>query len=135
MIKSCALLTSFSCIFFLALSGGDPEHQLRGDGAQLPVSTSPAPRLQAVLCVPGQILGVPLWCQLLRGLQGEKKLSDASELCGVWIYCKQCGKNAASTESRVLAFAKEARRRSVSAELCEEKLSGRRRVEDCASEK
>lgn len=75
--------------FLLALSGGDPEHQLRGDGAQFPVSTSPAPRLQAVLCVPGQILGLPLWCQLLRGLQGEKNLSDAPEVYRVWIYCKQ----------------------------------------------
>lgn len=80
--------------FLLALSGGDPEHQLRGDGAQFPVSTSPAPRLQAVLCVPGQILGVPLWCQLLRGLQGEKNLSGASEAYGVWIYRKQVARTA-----------------------------------------
>lgn len=87
MMQPYALLTFVFCLFFLALSGGDPEHQLRGDGAQFPVSTSPAPRLQAVLCVPGQILGVPLWCQLLRGLQGEKNLPDASDLYGVWIYC------------------------------------------------
>lgn len=78
--KSCALLAlPFFLSFFLTLSGGDPEHQLRGDGAQFPVSTSSAPRLQAVLRVPGQILGLPLRCQLLRGLQGEKNLSDAPE--------------------------------------------------------
>lgn len=78
-------------VFLLVLSGGDPEHQLRGDGAQFPVSASPAPRLQAVLRVPGQILGVPLRCQLLRGLQGEKNLPDASggrgEVCGVSVDC------------------------------------------------
>lgn len=80
LMKSCALLTLpfFLSVFLLARSGGDPEHQLRGDGAQFPVPASPAPRLQAVLRVPGQILGVPLRCQLLRGLQGEKNLLDAS---------------------------------------------------------
>ena len=63
-------------LFFLVRSGGDPEHQLRGDGTQFSVSTSPTSGLQTMFCVPGQVLRVPLRCQLLWGLQGEKNLSD-----------------------------------------------------------
>uniref|UniRef100_A0A8C9N097 Retinoic acid receptor alpha n=1 Tax=Serinus canaria TaxID=9135 RepID=A0A8C9N097_SERCA len=37
-----------------------------------PLAPTPAPHLQALLRVPGQVLGVPLWGQRLRGLQGER---------------------------------------------------------------
>lgn len=74
------------CPFFFVYSGWDPEHQLRGDGTQFSVSTSPTSYLQALLCVPGQVLRVPLWGQLLWGLQGENNLQDPFELCFVWIY-------------------------------------------------
>ena len=55
------------CISFsLALcSGGDPEHQLRGDGAQLSFSSSSSPGLQAVLRVPGQVVRLSLRSELL----------------------------------------------------------------------
>ena len=46
-------------------SGGDAEQQLGGDGAQLPVPAAPAPGLQAVLRVPGQVIRLPLRGQLL----------------------------------------------------------------------
>lgn len=52
-------------------SDRDPEYQLRGDSAKPTLASPAAPRLQALLCVPGQVLRVPLWCQRLRGLQGE----------------------------------------------------------------
>lgn len=59
-------------LFFLCLcSGGDPEHQLRGDGAQLSFASSSSSCLQAVLCVPGQVIWLSLWSELLRGLQGK----------------------------------------------------------------
>ncbi len=86
-VKSCShVLCCLFLSFFLVHSGGDPEHQLRGDGPQFPVSTSPTSYLQAMLCVPGQVLRVPLRCQLLWGLQGEKNLPDPFELCFVSIY-------------------------------------------------
>lgn len=72
-VKSCAHVVF---LFSLVCSGGDPKHQLRGDGTQFSVSTSPTSGLQTMFCVPGQVLRVPLRCQLLWGLQGEKNLSD-----------------------------------------------------------
>ena len=52
-------------------SDRDPEHQLGGDRAQPPVAAPAPPGLQALLRVPGQVVGVPLRSQRLRGLQGE----------------------------------------------------------------
>ena len=53
-------------ILLLSLhSDRDPEHQLGGDRAQPPVAAAAAPRLQALLRVPGQVVGVPLRGQRL----------------------------------------------------------------------
>ncbi|XP_074785590.1 retinoic acid receptor gamma isoform X2 [Athene noctua] len=49
---------------------GDPEPELGGDGAQLALAAPPAPRVQALLRLQRQVLGLPLRRQLLRGLQG-----------------------------------------------------------------
>uniref|UniRef100_A0A663DXQ6 Retinoic acid receptor alpha n=1 Tax=Aquila chrysaetos chrysaetos TaxID=223781 RepID=A0A663DXQ6_AQUCH len=49
----------------------DAEHQLGGDRAQPALAPAPAPHLQALLRLPGQVLGVPLRGERLRGLQGE----------------------------------------------------------------
>ena len=43
----------------------DPEQQLRRDRAQPPLPAAPPPHLQALLCLPGQILRLPLWGQRL----------------------------------------------------------------------
>lgn len=55
----------------LPCSRRDAEHQLGGDRAQPTLAPAPAPHLQALLRLPGQVLGVPLRGERLRGLQGE----------------------------------------------------------------
>lgn len=67
-VHSSCIFVTYSprlCLCLCLHSRGDPEHQLRGDGAQFSVSTSTASCLQTLLRVPGQVLGVPLWGQLL----------------------------------------------------------------------
>lgn len=61
----------FLLLLFPLHSNRDPEYQLRGDSAKPALASPSTPRLQALLCVPGQVLRVPLWCQRLWGLQGE----------------------------------------------------------------
>lgn len=75
--QKCAHVPFFFSVFH---SGGDPEHQLRGDGTQFSVSASPTSGVQALLRVPGQVFRVSLWGQLLRGLQGEKNLPECQTL-------------------------------------------------------
>lgn len=58
-----------SCCFLY--SCGDPEHQFRGDGAQLTLSTTSTSCLQTLFRLPGQVFRVPLRCQFMRGVQGK----------------------------------------------------------------
>ncbi len=95
-------------LFSLLFSGGDPEHQFGGDGAQLPFSATSAPYLQALLRLPGQVFRVPLWCQFLRGLQGKQQNShrmwpDESHVPheSVTQFVLMFGKNVKNTERGV----------------------------------
>lgn len=74
----CSCLIHISCVIVILVlprSYRDTKQQFGGVGAQSALTPAPSTRLQALLCVPGQILWVPLWSQCLRGVQGKPNTS------------------------------------------------------------
>lgn len=69
----CACSRVLCGVILCVCSSWKPELQLqlRRPFRQPPLPAAPSPHLQALFCVSRQVLGLPLWRQRLRGLQGN----------------------------------------------------------------